>query len=371
MVSPPGAASSAPTPISSVVLSDHSPFVRYGIAVIAACVGLALDHVLAAVLFSNFAFIPLAAVAAAALIAGNGPGVVAAALTTFGLYHFFWARLIGDWNAMGVAAAYGPIVLMVSYGGGTIRHLYKRSLENASELAAAVDGRNELLSVLSQDFRNHLSTLKLNHSVLRILMESLGPHLNEDFLLRFNQADRQISRLTTLIDNVVEVSKSRSGRQIVNRQEFDLSDLAREIADSLSVQAEQAKCDLNIDLQSAVGRWDRFRLERMLLNLLTNAIEYAAGSQIALRTFSADGRARVVVEDHGPGIPEDKLRTLFQAPDHSPHPPDGSDGMGLGLYVVKKIVDAHGGTIDAQSRIGGGSTFTVELPLHEALAASN
>ena len=363
MPSPERKTSSTPRPFSSQILADHSPFVRYGIAVLAAAAGLAIDHILAGVLFSNFAFIPLAAVAAAAITAGNGPGLAASLLSVLGLYHFFWAPVIGHWNAWGVAAAYGPVVLMVSYGGGTIRSLYKSSLEHAAELGAAVEGRNELLSVLSQDFRTHLSTLKLNHSVLRILIESLGPQLDKDFLQRFNHADREISRLTSLIDNVVEASKRRSGRQVVNRQEFDLSDLAREIADSVSIQAEQAKCDLNVDLQPAVGRWDRFRLERMLLNLLTNAIEYAAGSEISLRTLTADGRAKLIVEDHGPGIPEDKLHTLFQPPDHSPRSTDVADGMGLGLYVVKKIVDAHGGTIDAQSRLGGGSTFTVELPL--------
>jgi signal transduction histidine kinase len=355
----------APHLISDMVMADRNLLWGCGIAVATVGIAFAIDNVLRSVLLSHVSFIPLAAVAVTALCAGYGPSLLAAALSILGLYYVFWAPVDGPWNSLGVAVAFGPVVLIVAYGGGMVRSLYKTCARDAADLKAAVDDRNELLSLLSQDFRTHLSTLKLNHSVLRILMQSAAPKVDEDFTRRFELADREISRLTTLIDNVVEVSKSKAGRQLVNREEFDLSELAREIADSMSLQAEHAKCSLNIDLRSAVGKWDRFRLERVMLNLLANAIKYAPGRPIALRTYTADGRAKLVVEDHGPGIPENRLRTLFQLSDQPQHSSDGDDGLGLGLYVAKKIVEAHGGKIDAQSRVGEGSTFTVELPLWE------
>lgn len=262
-----------------------------------------------------------------------------------------------------MAITFVPVVLIVAWGGGTIRTLFRDSIRKESELNSAVGERNELLSLLSVDFRTHLSTLKLNHNVLRIFIESLGSRIGDDFVRRFQVADQEIPRLTSLIDNVVEISTSRSVHQMVDREEFDLSDLARDITDSLSVQVQHANCALNTDLRSAVGKWDRFRLERVLLNLLGNAIEYAPASRITLRTYTVDGRAKLVVEDHGPGMPEEKLRTLFQPSEHMHHPTDEAEGMGLGLYVAKKIVDAHGGKIGIRSQIGVGSVFTVELPL--------
>lgn len=363
MVSSESMQNSAPLHISDMVLADRSKVTAYGVAAAISGIALGLDDALSGVLFSNISFIPLAAVAVAAIAGGHGPGVLAAALATAGLYQFFWAPEAGQWNALGVAITFAPVALIVAWGGGTIRTLYRDSIRKTIELKAAVGERNELLSLLSVDFRTHLSTLKLNHSVLRIFVESLGARIGDDFVHRFQVADQEISRLTSLIDNVVEVSKGRSGHQVVNREEFDLSDLAREISNSLTAQVQHAKCTLDIDLRSAVGKWDRFRLERVLINLLCNALEYAPASQITLRTYSVDGRAKLVVEDRGPGIPEEKLRILFQPPDHVHHSIDKAAGMGLGLYVAKKIVDAHGGKIDVRSEIGAGSVFTVELPL--------
>jgi signal transduction histidine kinase len=266
-------------------------------------------------------------------------------------------------NAFGVAAPFALTAWIVAWGAGKPRSLYKTSLQSDADLRAAVDERNELLTLLSQDFRTHLSTLRLNQGVLRMAMQSVLPTINGGFVQRFNLADRQISRLTTLIDNVVEVSKGKIGSPIVNREEFDLSDLAREIAESMSLQAEQANCKLNIDLRPAPGKWDYFRLERVILNLLANAISFAPGTEIALRTFTVDGHAKLIVEDHGPGIPDDRLRTIFQFPDQPQHYLDKDAGPGLGLFVAKRIVEAHGGKIDATSQIGQGSKFTIDLPL--------
>jgi signal transduction histidine kinase len=95
--------------------------------------------------------------------------------------------------------------------------------------------------------------------------------------------------------------------------------------------------------------------------LVANAIKYAPGSDISLRTFSANGRATVIVEDYGPGIPEQLMKTLFEPITEDSRGKDG--GLSLGLYVAKTIVDAHGGKIDLKSHTGKGSILTVELPL--------
>jgi signal transduction histidine kinase len=363
MPSSPREPKSASEIFTEIVIRERNPLWSWVIAVAAVGVTLVLDQLFRDVLSSHNSFIPLAAVAVTAICSGYGPGLFAAALAILGLFHFFWAPAEGQWSALGVAAPFALTAFMVAWGAGKLRSLYKTSLQSAAALQAAVDERNELLSLLSQDFRTHLSTLRLNQGVLRMLMQSVSPTINEGFLQRFNLADRQISRLTTLIDNVIEVSEGKISNQSVNREEFDLSTLAREIAESMSLQAEQANCKLNVDLRPALGKWDHFRLERVILNLLANAISFAPGTEIALRTFTADGHAKLIVEDHGPGIPEDRLRTIFQFPDQPQHHLGKDGGLGLGLFVAKRIVEAHGGKIDATSRIGRGSKFTIDLPL--------
>ena len=211
-------ANSEPLPLWNAVLADRSPLIGYGLAVVTTGIGLGVDAALSGVLSSNRSFILLGAVALTSIAAGLGPGLVAAALATAGLYHFFWAPAAGQWDALGVAITFGPVVFMVAWGGGMIRVLYHDSLRKTVELKAAVDERDELLSILSEDFRTHLSTLKLNHNVLRIFIESLGSRVGDDFARRFQLADRELSRLTALIDNVVEASKSKSG-PTVNREE--------------------------------------------------------------------------------------------------------------------------------------------------------
>lgn len=345
------------------ILTDWHPALRYGISVVSVAVALALDRVFAEVLLRNFSFVPLAAVIVTALCAGYGPALLAAAVSLLGLEFFFWIPADGGWSAVWIGFAYGLVALSITYITGTVRGLNRMLFRNAEELEKAVEERNELVSVLSQDFRTHLTTLRLNHGVLRMLMQSIEPKLDERLADRLKIADREMSRLSTLIDNVVYISKSGAGRQIANRAEIDLSELVKEIADSLNIQAEQANCRLSVDLHPAVGRWDRFRLERLLLNLLTYAIKYAPGRDISLRTSTADGRARLTVEDHGTGIPEEQLDNLFKLPAQNENPMNKEGEPDLELYVAKAIVDAHGGKISVESHAGNQWVLTVDLPL--------
>ena len=208
------------------------PFWGYGVALATVGIALALDTVFGPTLFSHISFIALAAVAVTAVSTGYGPGLLAAALSILSLYYLCWAPADGQGNALGVAATFRSVVLILAYGGGTIRRPYIDSLHNAAELKTAVDGRNELLSVWSQDFRTRLNKLKLNYGVRRILMQSAAPKIDQGVARRFNLADREISRLTTLLTISWRFPKVKQDLKLSTARSSTLSDLAWEIADS-------------------------------------------------------------------------------------------------------------------------------------------
>jgi signal transduction histidine kinase len=117
------------------------------------------------------------------------------------------------------------------------------------------------------------------------------------------------------------------------------------------------------------GRWDRLRIEQVASNLLGNAIKYGKGRPIDVFVSSSEIGARLVVRDHGGGIAAEDQARIFNRFERV-RSTKSSGGLGLGLYIARQIVDAHGGTIQVKSEPGEGATFTVDLPLEPSLGAS-
>jgi signal transduction histidine kinase len=123
-----------------------------------------------------------------------------------------------------------------------------------------------------------------------------------------------------------------------------------------------------LDLAPGVqGEWDPYRLEQVLTNLLTNAIRYAPGAPVHIRLREQEGRVVLSVRDHGPGIASRSLERVFERFERLQTPNVG--GLGLGLSICRHIVQAHGGSIRAESTLGQGVCFIVELPVHGASPA--
>jgi signal transduction histidine kinase len=180
-------------------------------------------------------------------------------------------------------------------------------------------------------------------------------------------AARQADRLARLITELMDVSRITAGRLHLELEEVDLVTLVRDVVGRLGEDAAKAGSPIELDERSATvtGRWDRLRIEQVVTNLLTNAFKFAAGKPIEV-TVAEDGPlGRIVVADHGVGIaPEDSERIFRRYEQATPAQRHG--GLGLGLYIVRQIVEAHGGTIRVESQPGVGSVFTVELPRQPA-----
>ena len=234
--------------------------------------------------------------------------------------------------------------------------------ERAGDAERRVRERDDFIQVAAHELRTPLAALRLKlDGVLQLLRRAAAPtpaQLGE----RIEGAARHTTRMATLVDRLLDVSRIVSGRLQLDVAEVDLGRLVADLADGFREQATAAGCDLQVTIRGDTrGRGDRARLEQVFTNLLANALKYGHGRPVEIAVDGDDRRVRVTVTDHGIGIaPEDAERIFerFERAAAVSH----YGGLGLGLYVTRHLVVAHGGTIAVESAPGAGARFTVELP---------
>jgi PAS domain S-box-containing protein len=232
------------------------------------------------------------------------------------------------------------------------------------EAMDAIRARDEFLAVASHELRTPLSTLQLQiESLLRPSRKDRGAALTSEQLRpKLELAVRQIGRLARLISELMDISKISAGRLRLELEEVDLAAVVTEAAQRLDDEAARSGTPLEVRAEApVVGRWDRVRVEQVVTNLVTNALKFGAGQPVAISVEGDGPIARLTISDRGIGIAPEDIERIFQRYEQAISA-RAYGGLGLGLYIVRQIVEAHGGTIRVQSERGVGSTFTVELP---------
>jgi PAS domain S-box-containing protein len=243
--------------------------------------------------------------------------------------------------------------------------LHGEQRDRQDELEQAVDARDLFLSVASHELRTPLTSMKLQVQGLKRVLErgDLAAVTPERLRILLEQSDRSIQRLTRLIEDMLDVSRIQSGRLELRRERFDLCALADEVLERFQGELDTAGIGVERRFERPVRAWgDRFRIDQALTNLITNAIRYAPGAPIRIGIASAEDRAVVRVEDGGPGIDPADHERIFDRFERLVGITQIS-GLGLGLFIVRQIVLAHGGDIRVESEPGLGSTFIFGLPL--------
>src|SRR5216683_1939548 len=222
----------------------------------------------------------------------------------------------------------------------------------------AIRLRDEFLSIASHELKTPLSAVQLQlESVLH-----RAQSLDEKTRKKVERAYRGGVRLSDLIEALLDVSRIAAGKFFLALSKFDLGKAVEEVAERFREQAARDQCELILHLEERVmGEWDRLRVEQVVTNLLSNALKYAAGTSVELGVKGVGENAVLTVSDHGPGIPQsewDRVFGRFERAASIRH----YGGLGLGLYVARQVVEAHGGSISSQAVKPRGARFVVTLP---------
>ncbi|RYZ41891.1 MAG: PAS domain-containing sensor histidine kinase [Myxococcaceae bacterium] len=218
----------------------------------------------------------------------------------------------------------------------------------------------DLIAVTAHDLGNPLQALQLLlNKVQRAQVSGQDDGVRKGLVAARGQAQR----LGQLLHDLLDLSRLSSGKRLLDAAPMDLGELVREVVDRFAESAAQAGCPLTLDAQEGqVGHWDRIRLDRVVTNLLSNALKFGRGHPVWVRvTALDDAHVRLTVRDEGVGIAPEAQRRVFERFEREPSA-RAEAGYGLGLYIVRQLVEAHGGTIRLESTPGQGATFTVDLP---------
>jgi signal transduction histidine kinase len=217
--------------------------------------------------------------------------------------------------------------------------------------------RDEFLSLASHELNSPLTALQLAVQSLR-RWQLVGSEAARALSL----VERQVGRLSALISSLVDVARIRAGRLELELERFDLAELVQEVCRRYRRSLERAHCALSVCApEPVVGSWDRRHIERVLTSLLSNALKFASGKPIDVSVGRDRMQARLVVRDQGIGIPPERVGVIFDRFERAVSA-RSYGGIGLGLYIVRAIVEAHAGTVRLDTTPGRGTTVIIELP---------
>jgi|GEM_PF-5051603 len=216
--------------------------------------------------------------------------------------------------------------------------------------------RDEFLSIASHELKTPLTTLKLQSQLFKRLIARQDPsaYRPEKVDRLIDQTDRQVSRLSRLIDNMLDISRIRTGKLSFNFESINVSELVMAVAQKTNtnvIRSDEVFCIC-----------DKTRIEQVLMNLLNNAHSYGMGRPVSITLDKSNNHVSISVTDQGMGIEPQNIEKIFNRFKRAV-PASEVSGIGLGLYISREIINAHKGRIEVKSIVGKGSTFTVHLPI--------
>jgi K+-sensing histidine kinase KdpD len=220
--------------------------------------------------------------------------------------------------------------------------------------------REEFISVASHELKNPLSVLKLQAQFHKLKMDkqNLSTDEQQSFL---NKMERQIQRLSLLVDDMTDITRLNRGDFTLKKESMNLTNLVREVLQNYEETLQSSDMKLSVDLEENIlGEWDHSRLEQVIVNLITNAAKYAPGSELNVSLRKMGKRVSLNVTDNGPGISLENQGKIFKKFERAKNDANVK-GLGLGLFIARKIVEQHGGELNLKSELGKGSAFELNL----------
>jgi signal transduction histidine kinase len=245
---------------------------------------------------------------------------------------------------------------------GMVDGLQVQVMRDETDLEAVRRARDSILANISHEFRTPLAAQLASIELLQENLHELPREQLEELVVSLRRGSL---RLTRLIDNLLESVRIESGQLAIRHQDLDLGDVLRDAAELVQSLFTQRSQTLLVDVASGLPAivGDAPRLIQVFVNLLANANKFAPeDSVVSVAARPADGMIEVTVDDAGPGVTESDVGSIFErfhrAVDAEPEP----RGLGLGLWIVKSIVERHGGNVQATRTDAGLTRFVVRLP---------
>jgi signal transduction histidine kinase len=342
-------------------IDDSKLAVRYGTVLVLIASTLALQLTVRPLLGEKPYLLFFPSVFFCALLAGFWPGVLATILSSLLAWYFFVPQVS--------SFTFKPLISSHLFGlsifacTGLVFSAFSEFARRAYfEARRAIQARDELIAVVSHDLRNPLTGIHLKLQFMSALSKST-PLTHCEFTKQIRPITDAINRMQSLVNSLLDLEKIEAGWFTIEKSECDLQKFIQEIVDMLEPMASQKGISLeySTDPSASSGFYDRERLLEVLSNLIGNSIKFTPpGGRISLKVRADKGVLEFRVKDSGPGIPEQDLNRVFDRLWQGDGASNG--GAGLGLSISKGIVEAHGGKIWANSRVGRGTTFYFAIP---------
>jgi PAS domain S-box-containing protein len=248
----------------------------------------------------------------------------------------------------------------VSSRGETIegQHVLLSIIRDITSRRQLEELRDEFLVLASHELRTPVTSIGLRLQQLVRKAERGGTV--EQAIADARLALEELRRLTHLVDTLLDAQVAR-GRIELEKRDLDLGALVREVVERHRGHADRIGSELTIEAIPIVGSWDRARVEQIVTNLMTNALKYGAGKPVRVVVGADAAEATIEVHDQGIGLARRDLDRIFEKFERAASR-ESYAGFGLGLYITRKLVDAHGGRIEVESEPGKGAMFRVRLP---------
>lgn len=244
--------------------------------------------------------------------------------------------------------------------------LLEQEKKARAEAEKALAARDEFLAVASHELKTPISALIMQNRLVNQYVdqfESETPNLAKIKTL-VEQTEHQARRLSKTVENLLDISKIQAGKLNIEPEAVNISELLTNLTQRLGAQFEHSHCRIVLHLPPTPihGTWDRFRIEQVMTNLMSNAMKYGSGKPVEISLSCERDTVRIDIRDQGIGISLEDQKKLFSKYERAASVTKQFAGTGLGLYIANQIVKAHGGELTLASRPGAGSTFTVQLP---------
>lgn len=235
------------------------------------------------------------------------------------------------------------------------------------EAEKSIAARDNFIAIASHELRTPITPLRIYIDILKEKLKDLpldsSSHLNT-VVQAIQRSDQSLSRLTRLTEDLLNVSRIQSGQYMLEKSKFDILQLAQSIAERFlnERKMESSKIKVMSEHEKIIGFWDYSKIEQVFENLVSNALKYGLGQNIEIHFEKTTSIVRFTVRDYGIGIKSEEHDSIFERFGRASSIRN-FEGLGLGLYIVKEIIQAHEGSIRVESQLNQGSSFIVELPL--------